>query len=96
MLIALNAAFGVRVMDLLLFLHFTADKVLWHSADGVLEFAGLIASGLVEITQETVATPMQISQSSHRVALTPRGQLLVDAWLAGDEGQYRQALTRGN
>jgi len=92
MLVALNEAFGVRATDLLLFLHCTADKALWYSADGVLQFAGLIASGLVELTDETVATPWQITQSSHRVALSQRGKLLVEAWRAGDEERYRNAL----
>ncbi len=95
-LVALNQGFGVRTLDLLLFLWSTEGKPLWYSADGVLQFSGLIAAGLAEITEETVATSYQITQSSHRVALTPRGRLLVDAWRDGDEQKYRLALQGGS
>ena len=92
MLVALNHAFGVRSLDLLLFLRATKERKLWYSADGVLQFAGLVAAGLVAITDETVATPLQITQSSHRVGLTEQGELLVEGWLAGDEMQFRAAI----
>ena len=92
MLVALNHAFGVRSLDLLLFLRATKEKKLWYSADGVLQFAGLVASGLVAITGETVATPWQITQSSHRVGLTEKGELLVEGWLTGDEIQFKAAM----
>ena len=92
MLVALNHAFGFRSLDLLLFLRVTPDRKLWDSADGVLQFAGLVAGGLVAITVETVATPWQITQSSHRVALTEKGSALVDAWLAGGEKKFESAL----
>jgi hypothetical protein len=91
MLVALNHAFGVQSMDLL-FLKATTENKLWYSADGVLQFAGLVAGGLVEITDEAVVTPWQITQSSHRIGLTEKGQLLVEAWLAGDEGQFKAAF----
>lgn len=94
MLVALNQAFGARTMDLLLFLHCTTDKELWYTADGVLQFSGLIAAGLVEITDQTVGTPYQITKSSHKLALSKSGRLLVEAWLAGDAKQYREALQR--
>lgn len=92
MLVALNHAFGFRSMDLLLFLRATQDRRLWYSADGVLQFAGLVSGGLVALTEETVATPWQITQSSHRVALTEKGSALVDAWIEGDEKKFRSAL----
>ena len=88
MLVALNHAFGVRSMDLLLFLRATKDKELWYTADGVLQFAGLVAGGLVAITEETVGTPWQITQSSHRLGLTEQGNALVEAWLEGDEKKF--------
>lgn len=91
MLVALNHAFGFRSLDLLLFLRTTQDRKLWYSADGVLQFAGLVAAGLVAITEETVATPWQITQSSHRVALTEKGNALVEAWLQGDEEKFKSA-----
>ncbi|MDO8631491.1 MAG: HNH endonuclease signature motif containing protein [Phycisphaerales bacterium] len=92
MLVALNHAFGFRSLDLLLFLRATQDKILWYSADGVLQFAGLVAGGLVAITEETVATPWQITQSSHRIALTEQGISLVQAWLDGNEQKFKATL----
>jgi len=92
MLVALNHAFGFRSIDFLLFLRATKEKKLWYSADGVLQFAGLVAAGLVVITDETVATPWQVTQSSHRVGLTEQGERLVEAWLAGDEMTFRAAI----
>ncbi len=76
----------------MLFLRATKEKKLWYSADGVLQFAGLVAAGLVAITDETIATPWQITQSSHRVGLTEQGELLVEGWLAGDELQFKAAM----
>jgi hypothetical protein len=92
MIVAINHAFGVRSMDLLLFLKATKDNELWYSADGVLQFAGLIAGGLVTITEETVARPWQITQSSHRLSLSEKGNLLVEAWLKGDGGAFKASL----
>ena len=83
MLVALNNAFGARSMDLLLFLKASEDRELGYSANGNLEFAGLIAGGLVAITKETVATPMQITQSTHRLGLTEGGKTLVEALAQG-------------
>lgn len=96
MLVALNHAFGFRSIDLLLFLQAIKEKKLWYSADGVLQFAGLIAADLVAISDETVATPWQITQSSHRIGLTEKGKLLVEAWLAGNEMQFKVAIGSPN
>lgn len=97
MLIALNHAFDRESMDLLLFLYQTKDKFpIWYSGDGVLKFARLIATGLVEFGEQAVNHLMGAGHtptSSHRVKLSEKGTLLVEAWRFGDEEKYRKLLT---
>ena len=49
MLHALNHAFSCESMDLLLYLSQSGIKKIWYTGDGFLQFAGLVAAGLVEI-----------------------------------------------
>jgi hypothetical protein len=66
-----------------------------------LNFAGLIAADLVRIgdtdTTLTISAgdlkQVKFRQSTHRLELTEKGRLLIDAWLAGDEEKYRQQLS---
>ena len=100
LLVALNQAFDRQGMELLLFLHNTNNNQLWYSADGVLSFAGLIGAGLVVIakTDMTFMAPNEakkFTQTSHNLALTPRGTLLVEAWLSGNESDYRKLISEG-
>jgi hypothetical protein len=101
MLVALNYAFGRAEMDVLLFLHRTKDYAgYWYSADGLLTFAPLIAAGLVEVYQSTMAHNRgdaggHLAQSSHKVQLTKRGTLLLDAWLSGNISAYNASLAEG-
>jgi hypothetical protein len=72
-----------------------------YSADGVLNFAGLIGAGLVEIaeTDMTFMAPVErkmFRQTSHKRALTQRGKLLVEAWLPGKEKDYRDLISSSN
>ena len=98
LLVALNQGFDRQGMELLLFLHRTKDNQLWYSADGILKFAGLIGAGLV-IIAETDITFMapgerrKFTQTSHKLSLTQRGILLVEAWLAGNEEKYRELIS---
>lgn len=100
MLHALNSAFSRESMDLLIFLNKESFEKIWYSGDAVLRFAGLIAAGLVEICEAREAGGLSYSNGSvvHppstalRVQLSQRGKMLVDAWIKGDEGQYRRAL----
>jgi hypothetical protein len=99
---ALNHAFSRESMDLLLFLKQWGLRAapIWFSGDGILKFSGLIASGFAYVTETRYAEgvkfgsglPTNPMTSSHRVALTFKGEALVDAWLAGDEVRYREAL----
>ena len=100
LLVALNQGFDRRGMELLLFLHKTKEQagLLWYSADGLLAFAGLVGAGLVEISETNVtrmapAERVKFTQSSHRLALTPKGLLLVGAWLAGNEQEFRNLIS---
>jgi hypothetical protein len=94
LLVALNHAFDRRGMELLRFLYETRNNPvpLWHSADGVLQFASLIAAGLVRLADQTAATPWQLPESRHQVVLSERGSQLIEAWMAGDEKKYLELV----
>lgn len=94
MLISLNHALDRESMDLLLFLY-RADELkgkennpILYSADGLLKFARLIAVGLVTFS----ALRWSGKHLSYQVTLSEKGSLLVEAWLAGNEGKYRELL----
>jgi hypothetical protein len=88
MLVALNHAFDPAGMDLLLYLHKTESK-MWYSSDGVLHFARLIAADLVTIKS---VPGSQVAD----IGLTPRGRLMVEAWLQGNEDKYKKALAHND
>jgi HNH endonuclease len=94
LLVALNHAFDRRGMELLRFLYETRNNPvpLWHSADGVLQFASLIAAGLVRLADQTAATPWQLPESRHQVVLSERGSQLIEAGMAGDEKKYLELV----
>ena len=101
LLVALNQAFDRQGMELLLFLHKTNNSQLWYSADGLLNFAGLIGAGLVVIAETDIIymVPGQgrrFTQTSHKLALTSRGSLLVEAWISGNEREYRELVSAGS
>ena len=52
LLLALNQAFDRHSRELLLFLRQTKGQEIWYSGDGLLQFAGLIAGGLVTFKAE--------------------------------------------
>jgi hypothetical protein len=98
LLVALNQGFDRQGMDLLLFLHKTQDTQIRLSGDGVLTYAGLIGADLVAITETDVTfmAPGELRkfiQTSHKLALTQKGTLLVEAWLAGNEEQFRKLIS---
>lgn len=94
MLHALNYAFSKESMDLLLFLYERGKGPHLYTADGVLIFAGLFASGLVEFgDQFCEATYYNIIESRHEVRLSEKGRQLVEAWRAGDESKYTALLS---
>ena len=84
MLVSLSHAFDTNTVDDLLFLSMPEATGLRISADGVLKFSRLIASGLT-----TAHLVIHNHNQSHylclySVELTTRGQQLVDAWRSGD------------
>ena len=95
---ALNHAFSIESMDLLLFLKNKNAQKMWLSGDGVLRFAGLISAGLVNFGEQAwmnaISFPGPAPTSSHKLCLTSKGDALVDAWLSGDEDAYRKVLER--
>jgi hypothetical protein len=83
-------------MELLRFLYETRENPipLWYSADGVIQFAGLLGAGLVVLVEQNTATPWQLPESRHRVVLSETGAQLVEAWMAGDESRYLELIKR--
>ncbi len=58
----------------------------------------MIVAGLVVIaeTNTTYMAPNEarkFTQTSHKLALTSRGTLLVEAWLSGNERDYRELIS---
>lgn len=90
MLVALNGAFDHEAIDLLIFLLRMPNKNMIFSSDGVLRFARLIASGLVNVTLGAIHN---IGGFGHRVWLTDRGRLLIDGWMSGDRAALQTVLS---
>jgi len=88
-LVSLTRAFDAEALDLLLFLRKvpppSGNFQFAVSGDGVLRFARLIAADLVSFRLFVRNGPMM----TYELFLTPKGQLLVDAWQTGN----RMALT---
>lgn len=82
MLVALNAAFSVEVVDSLLFLGISSPRGdLVVSGDGVLRFSRLIAAGYADY-QLLANNANQLV--TYTVGLTAKGAELLNAWRAGD------------
>jgi hypothetical protein len=112
LLLALNQAFDRHSTELLLFLRQTRGQEIRYSGDGLLQFAGLIAAGLVTFKAEkqyayTQAANVKLGSMDvyHHpiphsptiqieVELTVKGIVLVEAWLKGDEAQFRELVSK--
>ena len=91
---AMNHAFSKEGMDLLLFLRVRGEQPHFYTADGVLRFAGLFASGLVEFGDQVCEETFRgFVESRHEVRLSDRGSRLVEAWRSGDEIRYSEILS---
>ena len=88
MLVSLSHAFDVSTIDDLLFLKATQSSNLLVSGDGVLKFSRLIGAGLAGFKLMMQNGPMILYQ----VALTPKGNQLVDAWHSGNREAVSVAL----
>jgi hypothetical protein len=95
MLVALNHALGHRSMELLVYLKKFQDmQGFVFSADATLQFASLIAADLVHSQPTWVGSASGDTAPKWIIRLSARGQMLVDAWLAGDEDKYREAMNK--
>ena len=102
MLVALNHAFDEATIDGLLFLYglqpvmrtarvedfVLPRRGLLVSGDGVLRFSRLIGSGLATFELVLFVGPT----TSYKVELTPKGRMLVEAWMEGKRAALRRAL----
>lgn len=90
LLLALNEAYDRRSIDLLL----TLDKVrmVRCSGDGLVNFASLIASQLVDCDGWGQATPIDLSKFAYHITLSAKGRVFVDAWKAGDQKAAIESL----
>ncbi len=97
MLVAMNHAFSKESMDLLLFLHSGMPQPFRISGDGVLKFVSLAAAGLAKTSMTSYQPPagpgLAPESALYKVRLTQKGRALIEAWLAGDEEGYREALS---
>lgn len=102
LLVALNQGFSKESMDLLLYLAKPEVADVWYTSDGLLRFAGLIAAGLVEVSDTQHAASVRYgtgpltstASTAVRVKLSEKGQLIVDSWRTGDEDAFRKAVSR--
>src|SRR5918996_318262 len=94
MLVAFNHGLGKAAIDDLLFLHRHSPVLSW---DGVLRFASLIVAGLVRVEENIHVPPIgrPVPQwTGHRVHLSEKGKLLVEAWETGNDAAIQDALTK--
>jgi hypothetical protein len=99
MLVSLNQGFDKKAKDKLLFLA-AADRPKLYSADAILEFAGLIASGLVKCGPERFEVKARgigadLSKSRFPLELTAKGKMVLEAWRKGDQQALGKALALG-
>jgi hypothetical protein len=91
-LLALNEAFDRKSVDVLLAMRITGDLAI--TADGLLQCAGLLTSGLVEIKLNVKGTATGfVSADVLKLELSDKGKAFVEGWLAGNE---QHAVGAGN
>jgi len=87
-LVSLNGAFDKNTIDDLIFLKELTPNTLALSGDGVLKFSKLIAAGLASFKVFKSNGPL----ITYTVELTQKGNLLVDAWKAGDKSSLESLI----
>lgn len=92
MLVSLGHAFDEDSIDLLLFIDVLGDS-LPVSLDGLLRFARLVASGLVEVQDGSGYGDGRGDQFWTHIGLTDKGKALLKAWKAGDRSELESALS---
>lgn len=89
MLVAINRAFDLESVDRLLFLEKLEEDYLIVQGDGVLHFDRLIAAGLATFVQKGNNENLLVT---YAVNITPKGEMLVEAWRSGDHLRIEQAV----
>ena len=89
MLVAIGRAFDVEAIDRLLFLCMCEKDFLVVSGDGVLQFARLIAAGLVTVEQKTNNDWYSVTYAAN---ISNKGRLLMEAWQQGNRDSILTAL----
>ena len=93
MLVALRNAFDQATIDDLLFLSLQ-DRPRFFTGDATLQFRRLVAAGLVNVGRghpRDYRNPTCV-ETVHKIELTERGQLVMEAWRAGDKHALERAL----
>ena len=92
LLLALNEAYDKHSIDALLMVRRLGS--VWIKGDGLLDIAGLIASGLVDAKSDinTIFTGQSVdgrmtrtAESGYLLTLSPKGSVLVEAWITGNQ-----------
>jgi hypothetical protein len=86
MLVALRNAFDFGAIDLLLFLERFSPEYFLVTSDGLLQFARLVSAGLVDFEAH------KGGKFYHRLTLSEKGALLIEAWQAGDQTRLTAVL----
>jgi hypothetical protein len=88
-------------VDILIHLHtLSLDETLAdfirYTPDSLLHLAGLINAGLIraDFSLGSSGYPAKPRFAQFQVCLTDAGRMLMEAWLAGDEGRVRESLSR--
>ena len=84
-LLTLNHGFDRRSLDLLLFLDRLNEPNFYITPDGLLEFASLVASRLVDAEKLS-------PYPNWRVFLSEKGKLFIEGWRSGDERGALESL----
>ncbi|WP_159452315.1 HNH endonuclease [Singulisphaera sp. GP187] len=85
LLMALNEAFDRKSVDLLLALERAGGGTVC-TGDGLGDYAGLIASGYLNITwKESSHSDRAFTWGKHQVYLSDKGKAFLEAWKRGDQ-----------
>jgi hypothetical protein len=85
LMLAINEAFDRRSVDLLLTIE-RLGKITRISGDGIVDYAPLVASGLVDIGEVWVQEGVSIGATqTYQATLTEKGKLFIEGWKKGDQ-----------
>jgi hypothetical protein len=91
-LVSLSQAFDRNTIDDLLFLKCVQHREYVCTGDGVSRFTQLYAAGLATFQFFQGQRGMGMCVDNYRVAITPKGERLLEGWLQGDRKILAEAL----